>query len=528
MNKMIYKISILLVLVALAGCKKEFLEVPPQNSVSSDVFLVNDADVMKATEGLYDRMQTLESTCWLGLTFIQNIISDDAQSAGPNAFDTPEYDALDKFDWQTNNSKILGLWSRLYEIVASSNAIIEKVGANPDATTGMKQMVGEAQAVRAFAYMELVKMFGGVPLMTTNPTSPADYNKPRAAVADIYTLIEADLNAAIAVMPLKSTYSAANKYRFSKGTAQYLLGKALLYENKYAESATVLGQLISSNEFSLEPDFSAEFRKTTEFGLESLFETSYVTTLASTWGNQNGTFDGRTNEVNIQQQLEGPRTDNGFFTIPATYAGTPANNDDGIRGGWGFNLPSKKIGDVLYSDPLDKRKLSVISDADFKARGGSVQASPVPYMYEGYLRLKYGCRDSETSADPAAVPEINYGTNIRVMRFADALLLAAEAYNKSSNDAQAVIELNKVRARAGLAPTALGGTALFDLIVVERQKELAFEGSRFYDLVRWGKAAAELGSLGFVAGKNELFPIPANEITGNTEIGPEDQNPGYN
>lgn len=526
MNKVIYKISIL-VLIALVGCSKSFLEIPPQNNISSEVFLVNDADVIKATEGLYDRMQTLYSSSWNGMSFIQNVISDDSQSAGPNANDTPEYDALDKFDWQTNNSKILGLWSRLFEIVNSSNAIIEKVGANTVATTGMKQMVGEAQAVRAFAYMELVKMFGAVPLMPKNPTSPAEYNKPRSTVAEIYTLIEADLKAAIAVMPVKSAYPAAERYRFSKGTAQFLLGKALLYEKKYAESATVLGQLIATNEFGLYPVYADEFRKISEFGIESLFEVSYVNTLGSTWGSQNGAFDGRTNEVNIQMQLEGPRTDNGFFTIPANYAGTVANNDDGIRGGWGFNLPSRKVSLVLQSDPLDKRRFAVLSEADFKVRGGSVQASPVPYMYEGYFRLKYGCRDSETDPSPAVVAELNYGSNIRVMRYADALLMAAEAYNKSSNDAQAIIELNKVRVRAGLTPTAIGGTALFDLIVVERQKELAFEGSRFYDLVRWGMAATELNSLGFKANHHELFPIPDNEITGNTEIGPDDQNPGY-
>lgn len=526
MNKIIFKISIL-VLITFLGCSKNFLEIAPQNVISSDVFLVNDADVFKATVGLYDRMQTLHSSCWNGMQFIQSIISDDAQSAGPNANDTPEYEALDKFDWATNNSKILGLWTRLYEIVGSSNAIIEKVGANTAATTNMKQMVGEAQVFRAFAYMELVKMFGGVPLMSKNPLSASEYNKPRVSDTDIYAFIEADLTAAIAVIPVKSVYSLSERYRFSKGTAQFLLGKALLYEKKYAESANVLAQLITSAEYSLYPVFADEFRKVSEFGTESIYEASFVNTLGSTWGTQNGAFDGRTNEVNIQMQLEGPRTDNGFFTIPATYAGTSSNNDDGIRGGWGFNLPSKKVSLVLQSDLVDTRSKSVLSEVDFTARGGSVQVSPIPYMYEGFLRLKYGCRDSETDPSPAVVPELNYGSNIRAMRYADALLMAAEAYNKNSNDAAARIELNKVRARAGLSPTLLSGTALFDLIVVERQKELAFEGVRFFDLVRWGTAGAELSNLGFKVGKNELFPIPANEIISNTAIGPEDQNPGY-
>lgn len=526
MNKIIYKIGVLM-LLAFASCSEEFLDIPPQNLVSSDVFLRNDAEVNQAVIGLYDRIQTLYSSAWNGMSFIQNVISDDAQSAGPNADDTPEYDALGKFNWEVNNSKILGLWSRLYEIVASSNAIIEKVGADPAATDGMKQMVGEAQAIRAFAYMEIVKMFGAAPLMTKNPTSIVEYNKPRISVEAIYVVIEADLGDAIAILPLKSEYPAADKYRFSKGAAQFLLGKALLYQEKFGESAVVLAQLIATQpgEYDLEGNFMDNFLKVSEYGDESLFEVGYVSSLGSDWGTQNGAFDGRTNEVNIQMQLEGPRTDNGFFTIPADYAGTTANYDNGIRGGWGFNLPSKKVGDVLQADPLDTRKFSVLSEADFVARGGEVQASPTPYMYEGYLRLKYGCRDSET--DVTAVAELNFGSNIRVMRFADALLMAAEAYHKDGKDAQARTELNKIRHRAGLTDTDLSGTALFDLIVLERQKELAFEGSRFYDLVRWGKASAELSSLGFIANKHELFPIPADEISSNTEITQADQNPGY-
>jgi hypothetical protein len=545
MNKVIYKIGVLM-LLAFAGCSEEFLDIPPQNLVSSDVFLRNDAEVKQAVVGLYDRLQTLHSSCWNGMRFIQNILSDDAQSAGPSADDTPEYDALDKFNWEANNSKILGLWQRLYEIVASSNAIIEKVGADAAATTGMKQMVGEAQAIRAFAYMEIVKMFGDAPLMTSNPASAAEYSKPRTSVAAIYEVIEEDLADAIAILPLKTGYPEADRYRFSKGTAQFLLGKALLYQEKYAESHVVLAQLIATQTdvYDLEANYMDNFLKVSEYGVESIFEAAYVSTLGSTWGSQNGAFDGRTNEVNIQMQLEGPRADNGFFTIyptytgtdpwvqgngtpenPYTYNGTAANYDNGIRGGWGFNLPSKKVGDVLQADPLDTRRFSVLSEAEFVARGGAVQATPKPYMYEGYLRLKYGCRDSET--DVTATPEINFGSNIRVMRFADALLMAAEAYHKDGKDAEARTELNKVRRRAGLADTGLSGTALFDLIVLERQKELAFEGSRFYDLVRWGKASAELGTLGFVAGKHELFPIPFDEISSNTEIDEEDQNPGY-
>ena len=103
MNKIIYKIGVLM-LLAFAGCSEEFLEIPPQNLVPSELFLLrNDTEVNQAVIGLYDRIQTLYSSAWNGMRFIQNVISDDAQSAGPSADDTPEYDALDKFNWEVNN-----------------------------------------------------------------------------------------------------------------------------------------------------------------------------------------------------------------------------------------------------------------------------------------------------------------------------------------------------------------------------------------------------------------------------------------
>lgn len=528
MKNIIYKLSLLLLIVLMGGCSKEFLNIPPQNNMATTDFLKTDAQVLQAIVGLYDREQTLYSSAWNGMRFIQNVISDDAQSAGPNQFDTPEYDALDKFDWQVNNTKIRGLWQRLFEIVASANAIITPVEAMTNSTPAMKQMVAEAKAIRAHAYLELVIMFGDVPLMTKNPKLPSEFNKPRTPKAEIYAQIESDLKAAIADLPDKNAYQAGSKYRFSKGTAQFLLGKAEIYQKKWSDATVVLGQLISSNVYDLLPraNYMDNFLKAGEFGIESIFEVSYTSQLHSTWGTTtpDGTFDARLVEVNIQMQLEGPRDDNGFFSF-VTYHGDPKNWSDGLRGGWGFNLPSKVIGDVLKSDPTDIRADDVISDEQFKAMGGKVQADPVPYMYQGYLRVKYGCRKSET--DTTAVPELNYGTNIRVMRYADALLMAAEAYHMNNQDNLAVIELNKVRERAGLAATSLAGDALMNLIKVERQKELCFEGSRFYDLVRWGDAPTVLGSLGFKANHHELFPIPADEITTNTAIGPTDQNPGY-
>lgn len=519
MKKIIY--SIILVL-ALAGCSKDFLEISPVGQLTSDNFLKTDNDVKLAVMGVYNKIQENYSKgSWTSVYFMKNLPADDTKCAGPNAGDTPEYQYLDDFNITSDNTKIAAIWTNFYSTINSCNTIINNVGANAEATDGMKTMVGEAKALRAFTYLDLVIMFGGVPLMTVNPTQASEFNLPRATPDAVYAQIETDLKDAIAVLPLKSQYSATDKFRFSKGTAQALLGKAYLYEKKYSDAAAVLGDCISSNEYGLEADYTTIWSKSTEFGIESVFEVSYTSQENYGWGN----FPwGGGNESNIEMQLEGPRADgDGSFDF-SNLDLTKLN----LVGGWGFNLPSQKIGDLLYSNPADKRiKGSVVSEADFFAAGGAYQVGEYPYDYEGYLRLKYACKASETTDPATGQPELNYGSNYRIIRYADVLLMAAEAYNKSGNDGAAKIELKKITDRAGIAEHTETGTALFDQIVIERAKELCFEGNRYWDLVRWGLASQEMSSIGFVAGKNEVFPIPLNEILSNTMIEESDQNPGY-
>jgi starch-binding outer membrane protein, SusD/RagB family len=519
MKKIIYSLSILLVF-AIAGCSKDFLEVEPVGQLSSDNFLKNDNDVKLATMGIYNKIQENYSKgSWTSVYFMKNLPADDTKCAGPNAGDTPEYQYLDDFNITSDNTKIAAIWTNFYSTISSCNTIITNVGNNPDATDGMKVMVGEAKALRAFTYLDLVIMFGGVPLMTVNPTQASEFNLPRATPAEVYALIESDLTDAITVLPVKSAYADVDKFRFSKGTAQALLGKAYLYEKKYTDAATVLGNCISSNEYSLEPDYTTIWSKSHEFGVESVFEVSFTSQENYGWGN----FPwGGGNESNIEMQLEGPRTDgDGAFDFTNL---DPTKVD--LVGGWGFNLPSKKIGDLLYSNPADKRiKGSVLSEADYFAAGGAYQVGEYPYDYEGYLRIKYACKASETSDPATGQPELNYGSNYRIIRYADVLLMAAEAYNKSGNDASAQAELKKITDRAGIAAHTESGDALFAQIVIERAKELCFEGSRYWDMVRWGMSSEQ--DPGFVPGKNEVFPIPLNEILSNTMIEEKDQNPGY-
>jgi starch-binding outer membrane protein, SusD/RagB family len=521
MKKTLYSLSILFVL-AFAGCSKDFLEVDPIGQLSSDNFLKTDNDVKLATMGIYNKIQQNYSAgSWSSVYFIKNLPADDVNCAGPSATDQPDYTYLDVFNIVSTNPKLANIWTNFYSTINSCNTIIVNVGANPDATAGMKVMVGEAKALRAFTYLDLVVMFGGVPLMTVNPTQASEFSKPRASKAEVYAQIEADLNDAISVLPVKSAYADIDKFRFSKGTAEALLGKAYLYQEKYTEAATVLASCIASNEYSLEPNYPDIWSSTNEFGVESIFEVSYTSMENYGWG----TFPwGGGNESNIEMQLEGPRADgDGSFDFSNL---DPSKLD--IAGGWGFNLPTKTIGDLLYSIPTDKRiKGSVVNEADYFDAGGAYQPGEYPFDYEGYIRLKYACKASETTPGSVAQPELNYGSNYRIIRYADVLLMAAEAYNKSSNDGAALAELQKITDRAGIPAHTETGSALFEQIVIERAKELCFEGTRYWDLVRWGKVGEKLSSKGFVTGKHELFPIPMNEIIANTMMDDKDQNPGY-
>ncbi len=285
----------------------------------------------------------------------------------------------------------------------------------------------------------------------------------------------------------------------------------MLYQEKYSEAAIQFAAVISSVEYDLEPDFADVWTKETEFGMESLFEVSYTAQESYDWG----TFPwGGGNENNIEIQLQGPRSN--LFNLSGSTL--PISN------GWGFNLPSAKIGQAFIdAGDTERGNATLMSAADFEATGGVIE-DPNGHDYEGYMRMKYVTKPSETSE--TGVADLNYTINWRLMRYADVLLMAAEAYHFSSSASQALIEINKVRYRAGLSDIT-GSDNMFDAIVKERQLELAFEGSRYWDLVRWDLASQELGGLGYQTGKHELFPIPQNEIIANNEIEDTEQNPGY-
>lgn len=286
----------------------------------------------------------------------------------------------------------------------------------------------------------------------------------------------------------------------SKGAAQALLGKAYLYQEQWDSAAYFFEDVIASGQYSLPEDYGYTFSEEGEYGPESIFEVEFTDEVNYDWGN----FpwgNPRTMESNIHIQLMGPRAD--------FYQSAPS---DSLLGGWGFNPARMEMYNAYVEAGDTERKVqNVISVEELKELGGD-WTNPEAHDFDGVIRRKYGTYVTETNNQGGAVAELNYTTNWRLIRYADVLLMAAEAHYENGNEGRAQELVNMVRTRAGLDEIFPSGQDLFDAIVNERHLELAFEGFRYLDLVRWGLASEELGDLGYVEGKHNLFPIPDTDV----------------
>ncbi len=501
-NVQIKIIGILLTVVILVSCKKWVDYNPKDDFRITDLeYFKSEADYRSIAVGTYAPLQWLNQVVPVG-----DIISDNSVTGGESASDVLSLQQINNFTHNPVNGTTADLWQSCYEGINRINYMHQYKDKNPAGQTitfaGKDALYGEIYFVRAYYYFTLVKMFGGVPLSVDRRLSFSDLGTiKRASQADVYKQIETDLTNAIAALPVVQ----AEKGRATKYAAQALLGKVYLYQNKYGPAATMLDNVITSNAFSLVSDFNSIFLPSGEDGPESVFEIQYSNASATyDWGHVTR------GQGNYSVQQCGIRGLNGSGAMP-------------YSPGWSTNLPTQNLAATYAAG--DKRKAVTVLDIEaYKTANPSfnITYQVAPYQNTGLYNQKYLPRKGETSGQI----ELNYSNNFRTIRYADVLLMAAEAYNKSSNDVKAQTYLNLVRRRAFsdlLHDITATGTALYDAILAERRMELAMEGERFFDLVRTGKAASVLGPLGFVAGKHELFPIPQGEV----DLAGLTQNPGY-
>lgn len=485
--------SLSLIVLLSTACSK-FVDYNPHEDfqITSDDYLKTADDYSKMVIGVYSPMQWIYANNVIG-----DIASDNSVSGGENATDVIGFQQIDDYTTTTTNSYLTEAWKSCYEGINRANYLHENKTKLD--FVGKEALYGEVYFLRAYYYFELVRMFGDVPLFTAKRLTASDSKAfTRAPKADVYKQMEADLAAAIAVLPPTNV----QKGRVTKYAAQALLGKVLLYQGKYDAAAAMLENVISGP-FNLVTNFGDIFLQSGENGIESVFEVQYSNASPFyDWSNP-----GR-GQGNLAVQICGIRNLTG-------------NSPYGQ--GWSINLPTTNLATAFTAG--DKRKDVTVLDIDAYSKANpsfGITYTVAPYKNTGLYNQKYLPRKGETSGQV----ELNYLNNYRAIRFADVLLMAAEANNRATtpNEAKAQTYLNRVRQRAfgdNLHNITATGATLKQAIWDERRLELAMEGDRFFDLVRTGQAATKI--TGFKASKNELFPIPQQEI----DISGLTQNPGY-
>lgn len=497
-----YLIIAVAMIFSLGSCDKAFLEVEPKGQFLSANYYADKDQAYAALVGVYDVLRK-NSGGFENMISMMNAGSDDHYAGGGGASDGA---GIQGFSNYTLNSTIMpgSFWSDHYQGIFRANTLLAKL---PDITmdAALKaRFTAETKALRAIYYFNLVRMFKNVPLLLEPLTATNMYDVMQATPAAVYTQIEKDLTEAIVDLPT-SIAASTEAGRLSKGAAQAVLGKVYLYDNKASLAAAQLALVngtpggTSQYGYRLLASFNDLWVTTNKFNTESIIEVSHSSAGNSDWGWWGSSGD----EGNSLNVMVGPRS----YSRPA------GSSAEDIPSGWSFNVFTQDLYDAIKLDPrfgatvFDLKALKAAGKADYI--GG--------YQDTGYFLNKFLPRRADVRTGGGAM-ELNYKQDTYVIRLADTYLLEAEALGATGSRAQAL--LDAVRARVGLPSVPVSMTA----IKAERRMELAGEGHRFFDLVRWGDAAAKLGSRGFVASKNEIFPIPYRELQGTKLV----QNPGYN
>ncbi len=497
MNKKLIIISLVLGMGQFS-CKEDFLVTTDPTRIGTEVFYKNEAQFRQALNGVYGQLQTITNSAYV----FEELPSDNT-TVDLNPSDRGDAVRWEAFEFSTvnaGNTDISGLWNRYYSALYNTNYTLEKLTASGLDATTKAPIEGQLKFLRAYFYFHLVQYFGDVVLVTSTLANPDQaFDLVRSPQAEVWAQIEKDLKEAIPGLP--TTYPAAQLGSATKGAALALLGKVYLTQKKYNDAVSTLKQVTG---YTLNPVYADNFNPARKNGPESIFEVQYQGgNDLGEWSNFAYTFAPRASAAAVT----------GF-----------ANTAPGGR-----NIPTNDL--IAAYEPGDLRK-----DASLKTSytlNGTVVN--IPYI----VKFTHPHTISGRTDD-----------NWPVLRYADVLLMLAEAINEQSGPtAEAVDYFNQVRTRAGLkALSGLDKAAFKTAVLKERRVELAFENQRWFDLKRT-LTPAELtafmnaygakekanptvsrGGISFTAqdyvySDNEYYlPVPAPEILLNSKL---TQNPGY-
>lgn len=508
----------------------DFLEEPIRGQQDMENYFTNEDECAKQITGCY---QSLAYDDWWQIYkfYVCGDMCTDDEWMGNTTQDPGEYRDVAHYTGNTVNAGncCQNFWQYRYKGILQCNIAIEKiepVSFNDESLK--KRYMAEAKFIRAFEYFDLVKNFGGVPLVLGLKMPSEVQGITRATKEETYAQIEQDLLEAIPDLPRKSQYASTDLGRVTQGAAQGLLAKVYLYQEKYSEAEAQLQAVINSNEYKLMDDFSKVWNMDYNNNDESLFE--FQT-------NSNITY-------NLGERISvvvGSRDDSG----------------------WSWGLPTSNL-EKAFKDAGDdiRLKYTIMRDGQTEVPGDDTWNEDNPYVISPSKHKSARCNFKlyiPVAKRPSPYDAPHIPLNYRILRYADILLMYAEVENALGKDSEAQRALNQVRNRVQLANVTSTGKDLRDAIRLERRLELALENNRLFDLRRWkddnGKYAIQnlMGPNGtfvlyntvestdeyelenqkensnkgvnFKEGRDELFPIPNSEIT--MSNGSIEQNPGY-
>jgi hypothetical protein len=491
--KIIKNILVLFIVISMTNCSEDFLEKMPLDTINTENYPATAEELVTLVNGAYQPLQ------WPKLynlrMWTSDIMAGNSIVGAGGGSDGIETQDMSNFVTNTDNAGVLDLWRGPWPGILMANIILDVApGLEIDESIKNRSM-GEAYFLRAHYYFILTRYFGDVPLITKPQSSDDELYPERVSKDLVYDQIISDLEKAIDLLPVKGAYAGFDIGRASKGAAMGILAKVHLTLGNLNEVVLLTTQ-IEGLGYGLNQNYSDNFNPLTENSNESIFEVQYASDGGfNFWSNEN--------QASWLSPFMGPRG-SGF-----------------VGGGYGWNQPTQEF--VNSYEPNDLRKdLTILYEGGPDFDGQPYLAS---YSLTGYNVRKFLI---PLSTSPSYD---NSPLNFPVLRYADVLLMKAEALNELGQGSQAEIPLNLVRNRAGLPNIASGmvQNSLRAAILHERRIELAFEGQRWFDLIRVDNGQYGIDFIHSIGKTNAsqkhlLFPVPQIERDRNPNL---TQNPGY-
>ncbi len=466
----------------LVSCKKSFIEIRPESTVTVDILYKTDKDFQDAVNGCYNVLQSQYQNFWV----FGDLPADDVEEDIPNHFD---HVSFDQFTVNDRQPLLVSTWRNYYNLINRANMILANIEkADASVVKNKDRYVGEAKFMRALGYFDLVGIFGDVPMITTNLTVEESYKVGREKTDKVYNeVIIKDLSDAESKLPAK--YTGADVGRATRGAAKSILGKVYLTRKDFVNAEAKLKEVTTMG-YVLLPNFKDLWNYSAdEHHSEYIFDIEY----------EEGIGEGSN------------------FTHTFAPSWTALTNLYGIKGGTPSNDGAPTPGFYAAFDATDARR-SISVNYGITVNGVFTPIPTTSIQASKSFSTKY--------ITPVASSN-NSRANWKVIRYADVLLMLAEAMNENGKTTEALTYLNMVHTRAGLtAYTGLTQSDAREKIYLERRLELFLEGQRWFDLVRTGRAYTTLQSFGMKPYMT-IFPIPLTQIQiiNNKDIFP--QNPGY-